>query len=86
MAHKPTRHLDHYPTLFLWVVLLWAESTVSHAWAAQAPPLTGRRPNIVFILVDDMGYGDLACYGRTDIQTPKVAKGKPKGSVKAKEK
>ncbi|HWA98298.1 MAG TPA: sulfatase-like hydrolase/transferase [Pirellulales bacterium] len=31
-----------------------------------------RRPNIVFILVDDMGYGDLGCYGGTDIQTPNI--------------
>ena len=29
-------------------------------------------PNIVFILADDMGYGDLSCYGRPDIRTPAI--------------
>ena len=30
------------------------------------------KPNIVFILVDDMGYGDLACYGASDAKTPNI--------------
>ena len=34
---------------------------------ATAPeaPATGEKPNFVFILMDDMGYADLSCYGET---------------------
>src|SRR5688572_32785573 len=28
------------------------------------------RPNVLFILADDLGYGDLSCYGRPDYRTP----------------
>src|SRR5205085_4080621 len=40
----------------------------AHRGAAQ----TRRRPNIVFIMADDMGYADVACYGRPDVRTPNI--------------
>jgi arylsulfatase A-like enzyme len=39
---------------------------------AQAEMKPGIRPNIVFILADDLGWGDLSCYGRPDYATPNL--------------
>ena len=29
-----------------------------------------KKPNIIFILADDLGYGDLGCFGQTHVKTP----------------
>jgi arylsulfatase A-like enzyme len=37
-----------------------------------APARAADRPNVVVILVDDMGYGDLGAHGASDIRTPNI--------------
>ncbi len=33
-----------------------------------------KKPNIIYILADDLGYGDLGCYGQEKIETPNIDK------------
>src|ERR1051326_2315537 len=57
----------------------WRLSIFLLALAAAAPeysvaqtPLAGRRPNIIFILADDQGYGDMSCHGNPVLKTPNI--------------
>ena len=41
----------------------------AHA-ASEPPPLAGSRPNILFVLTDDQGYGDISAHGNPILKTP----------------
>ena len=35
-------------------------------------PAPSRKPNVIVILADDLGYGDIGCYGAPDVRTPHI--------------
>jgi arylsulfatase A-like enzyme len=51
-------------------VLRVAAGTAAAALAVPRAVRAQARPNVLFILADDLGYGDLSCYGRPDYDTP----------------
>jgi len=51
---------------------LRAAAGLSFLCATRGTAGTARRPNVVFILADDMGWGDLGCYGQKKIKTPNI--------------
>jgi arylsulfatase A-like enzyme len=56
---------------FLLPAVLSVLSPAGLAQAAAALPVPAK-PNIVFILADDIGYGDFGCYGATKVKTPNI--------------
>src|SRR5262245_10890512 len=44
-------------------------ATTAFAASGNVASVAQRRPNVLFILADDLGYGDLSCYGRPDYRT-----------------
>jgi len=54
-------------------VLLLAGLVSSHAQTDERKPAP-RRPSVVLIVADDLGYGDLGCYGQKNIKTPNLDK------------
>jgi arylsulfatase A-like enzyme len=49
-----------------------AAAAMSSCAPPQQPSDRERRPNIVFLMADDLGYGDLGCYGQQKIRTPNI--------------
>ena len=52
----------------LLLVALFAGLIPNPAWAAASDA----KPNVILIFADDLGYGDVGCYGARDIRTPHI--------------
>lgn len=72
MTHFFTDFLPHCMYRSLWAGLL-----ISLFWGCQPRTESSDQPerfppNIVLIYIDDLGYGDLSCYGAKGVETPNV--------------
>jgi arylsulfatase A-like enzyme len=57
---------------FLKVAGLGAAALAMPNWLSAGVKAQARKPNIVMILADDLGYGDLSSYGAKDLKTPHI--------------
>ena len=59
--------------------------TACGVWAANTPPpasaLNGTRPNVIYILIDDLGWTDLGCMGSDFYQTPNIDRLRSQGML-----
>ncbi len=71
MKHNHNLRPSHAARLLATAAAFSAGAGISSAASAD---ITGARPqpNIIFVLVDDMGWGDFSCFGNTAARTPNI--------------
>src|SRR6185436_6634518 len=64
VSFRKARHrIGTWNLMFVWFL-------VFGIWCFGAEPTVVRKPNIIFILADDLGYGDIGAFGQKKIRTP----------------
>ncbi len=64
--------IDHFRSLAAACLCVLMHPWLSITAIAQVPSGPAARPNLIWIMADDLGYGDLGCYGQQVIQTPHI--------------
>ena len=64
-------HMKKFSFLTILLFLLFFFHAVTELFS-QSPAPVGPKPNIIFIMADDLGYGELGCYGQKIIMTPNI--------------
>jgi len=72
MKNKQTSGINR--RAFLGAAVAGAVAVTTKATDAAVSDPQRARPNVLFILADDLGWGDLSCYGRPDYRTPNLDK------------
>ncbi len=65
-THRRNNHVEEMTKGLVIIMLLFLVYPGVHGQTNET------RPNIIYILVDDLGYGDLGCYGQQKIKTPHI--------------
>ncbi len=70
--HSKERHSTVTNRLLIGHVVLCCLTLHTAMAAAQPTVARGDKPNLIYIMVDDLGYGDLGCFGQQRIKTPNL--------------
>ena len=74
LSQKVTQLKATYHLLFPWLLfLIFVGCKGENKQVDRSfPEFSVEKPNIIIIYADDLGFGDLSCYGATEIETPNI--------------